>query len=135
MRGLSFVFVFILACVRGSFALEPVTVTIDGVSSTDTVRGISITTQTATDVIISTNPLYRQVCVQNFDTSAFLACSDSVNVSTQTALNTVGTIVAPAATATQPSTPMCFSVPAGNRWYCLSSSTSGSTRAGITRGR
>ncbi len=135
MRRFILAVALMLGAAAGASALEPVNVTIDGVGSTDTVRGISIATQTPTNVIISTGPLYRQVCVQNFDTSAFLACGDSVLLSTQTALNNVGTLIAPAATATQPATPTCFGVPAGNPWYCLSSSVSAATRAGITRGR
>ncbi len=133
MRGLVFAVAVILA--GSAHALETVTPTIDSVSSTITISGISITTQTATDVVISTFPLYRQVCVQNFDTSAFLACSENVSVSTLTANALAGTIIAPAATATQPATPTCFAVVAGKRFYCLSSSVTASTRAGITRGR
>lgn len=119
----------------GVHALEPVTVTIDGVSSTDTVRGVDISSQTATDIIISTNPLYRQACVQNLDTSAFLACGDSVSVSTITTNILIGVVVPPASAVTTPATPLCFSVPAGNHWYCRTSSTTGTTRAVIQRGR
>lgn len=127
--------VLAVICSRGAQALEPATVTIDSVSSTMTIRGIDITSQTVTNVVISTGPLYRQVCVQNFDTSAFVACSDSPSVSTVTSNNLIGTIVSPAATATQPNTPSCFSIPAGTSFYCRTSSVTGSTRAGITRGR
>ncbi len=133
MRGLIFAVAVMLS--GAAHALEPATVTIDSVSSTETIRGISIATQTATSVIISTASLYRQVCVQNFETSAFLSCSENPSVSTQTASNFVGTIIAPANTASTPATPLCFSVSAGTNFYCLSSSVSASTRAGITRGR
>lgn len=119
----------------GASALEPVTVTIDSVSSTNTIRGIDISSAPATSVVISTAMLYRQVCVQNFDTTAFLACSENVNVSTQTAQNHVGTIIPPAPTATTPATPLCFSVSAGTNFYCRTSSVTGTTRAGIGRGR
>lgn len=125
----------LLASAVGAQALEAVTVTIDSVSSTMTIRGIDISSAPATSIVISTAMLYRQVCVQNFDTTAFLACSENVNVSTQTAQNHVGTIIAPAAAATSPSTPVCFSVSAGTNFYCRTSSVTGTTRAGIARGR
>ena len=125
----------VMLAVVGAHALEPVSVVIDGVSSTNTIAGVSITTQTATDIVVSTGPLYREACVQNFDTSAFLACSENVNVSTLTANALIGTIIPPAGSATTPATPLCFSIPGGTRFYCLSSSVTASTRAGITRGR
>lgn len=135
MRRFLFAVAVILASAVGAQALEPATVTIDSVSSTNTIRGIDISSQTATSVIISTRTLYRQVCVQNFDTTAFLACSEDVNVSTQTAQNHVGTLIAPAPTASTPSTPTCFAVSAGTDFYCRTSSVTGTTRAGIGRGR
>lgn len=135
MRGLIFAVFAILAGVRGAVALEPVSVVISGLSSTGTIAGVSIATQSATSVIVSTGAMYRQVCVQNFDTSAFLACSENVGVSTQTANNLVGTIIPAAATASTPASPTCFSVVAGKNFYCLSSSVTASTRAGIGRAR
>ena len=134
MMRLIFLAVVSMLAVRAS-ALEPVTVTIESVSSTDTIRGIDISSAPTTSVIVSTSPLYRQVCVQNFDTTAFLACSENVNVSSQTAQNSVGTIIAPAPSASSPNAPLCFSVSAGTNFYCRTSSVTGTTRAGITRGR
>lgn len=131
MRGL----ILLLTLAGSAHALEPITVTMDSVSSTNTIRGIDIASATATSVIISTSILYRQACVQNFDTSAFLACSENPNVSTMTASNIVGTIIAPAASASAPASPLCFSVPAGTNFYCRTSSITGTTRAGIGRGR
>lgn len=135
MRRLIFAVALILASAVGVQALEPVTVTIDSVSSTNTIRGIDISSAPTTSVIVSTSLLYRQVCIQNFDTVAFLACSENVNVSSQTAQNHVGTIIAPAGSATSPAAPICFSVSAGTNFYCRTSSVSGTTRAGIARGR
>ena len=129
------VLILLLALSGSASALENAVVTIDSVSSTSTVRGIDISSAPATSVIISLTMLYRQVCVQNFDTVAFLACSENVNVSTQTAQNHVGTIIAPASAASSPATPTCFSVSAGTNWYCRTSSVTGTTRAGIARGR
>lgn len=125
----------ILASAVGASALETVTPTIDSVSSTMTIRGVDISSAPAFSIIISTSFLYRQACVQNFDTSAFLACSESVIVSTQTSQNSVGTIIAPAGSATTPAAPTCFAVVAGNHFYCRTSSVTGTTRAGVTRGR
>ena len=131
-----FIFVAAMALLAtGAQALEPVSVTIDSVGSTTTTRGVDISSQTAFDIIISTSFLYRQACVQNFDTSAFLACSENVNVSTITSNNAIGTIIPVAPTATTPASPTCFSVVAGNHYYCRTSSVTGTTRAGITRGR
>ena len=134
MRGLLLLGLLFVG-VRGAHALEQVSVTIDGVSSTDTVRGVDISSQTAFNVMISTPPLYRQVCVQNLDTTAYLACGDSVSVSTISTSNLIGVIIPAAPTATTPATPTCFGVPIGNSWYCLTSSVTGTTRAVIQRGR
>lgn len=127
--------VALLVMAARAHALEPVTVTVDSVSSTDTVRGVDISSQTAFDIIISTAFLYRQACVQNLDTSAFLACGDNVNVSTISTSNQIGVIIPPAPTIATAATPLCFSVSAGTHWYCRTSSVTGSTRAVIQRGR
>lgn len=119
----------------GASALEPVTVTIDSVSSTNTIRGIDISSAPATSIVISTAMGYRQVCVQNFSATNYLACSENVNVSTLTAQNHVGTIIGVAASTSAPSFPTCFSISAGTNFYCRTSSVTGSTRAGIARGR
>lgn len=127
--------VALMMAATGAYALEPVTVTIDGVSSTDTVRGVDISSQTTFNIIISTLPLYRQACVQNVDTTSYVACGDNANVSTVTTSNLIGVIIPAAPTVSTPASPLCFSVPAGNPWYCRTSSVTGSTRAIIQRGR
>lgn len=119
-----------------SFALEPVTVTIDSVSSSMTVRGIDISSSVPTSVIVSTTPLFRQVCVQNISTSTWLACGDNVKVSTITTGDGIGVVIPAAPTITTPYTPTCFSVVAGNHYYCLhSADLNGTSRAVIIRGR
>lgn len=128
--------ILIVALAGSAHALEPVVVTIDSVSSTDTVSGISISSGAPTDIIVSTGPLYRQACVQNFDTTTFLMCGENVNVSTNTSSNLVGVQIAPAQSTSATAAPTCFGIPAGKRWYCLNSGTTGgNTRASITRGR
>jgi len=118
-----------------AFALEPVTVTINSVSSTMTVRGLDISSHTATSIVITTAPLYRQACVQNLSTTDWLACGDNVNVSTVTTNNLMGVIVPAAATVATATTPICFSVVAGNHFYCRTSSVTATSRAVVIRGR
>lgn len=115
--------------------VEPITTVIGTVSSTDTVRGISISSSTPTSVVVDTAQRYRQVCVQNLDTTAALYCAERSNVSNSTASDLVGVVIAPAATATTPATPVCFSIRGGTDFYCKTGSTSASTRAVIVRGR
>ncbi len=117
-------------------ALEPVTATIDTVSSTNTFSGIDISSSVPTSVVVSTSPLYRQVCVQNISTSVYLACGERVNVSTITTSSRIGVIL-PAATAiTTPYAPTCFSISAGTDFYCLhDAALLGTSRAVIIRGR
>ena len=109
-------------------------VTIESVQSTATISGMLIDTQTPTSIVVSTAPLYRQVCVQNFDTSAFLSCSEHVSVSTITSSNRIGTIIPKVTTDTSTPAPICFSVVAGNHFYCKSSG-SAPTRCSVTRKR
>ncbi len=110
-------------------------VTIGSVQSTSTIRGLSIDTAAATSVVISLAPLYRQVCVQNLDLVASLACGDNVSVSTLTASNLMGVVVPPAASTTTAASPMCFEVVAGRHFYCRSASVTAPTRAVIIRKR
>lgn len=107
---------------------EIVTAVVETLSSTDTVRGISIGTQTATSVIVSTSAGYRFVAVQNNDATASVYCAERVNVSTLTANNSVGIEVAPRQL-------VHFSVRAYTDFFCLSNSTSTATRCATFRGR
>ena len=106
-----------------------------GVTSTMTVSNIAITTQTATDVIVSTRPLYRQVCIQNLDTTAFVTCSDSSVISTMTTSVNMGVYLT-TATATSLSMPVpCFEVVPGNRFFCQSASLTAASRVITIRKR
>lgn len=107
---------------------EQVTAVVDTLSSTETVRGISIATQTATSVIVSTTAGYRFVAVQNLDSTFDLYCAERVSVSSTTTSNSVGIKI----TANQL---VNFSVRAYTDFFCLSASTSAATRAAIFRGR
>ena len=132
MRGLIFAVAVMLAGVAhaGDFS-EPV---IFGVTSTITISGVSIATQTATDVVISTNLLYRQVCVQNLDTNAYIACGDTVNVST-TAANALAGVQIAKAPAAGPAIPFCFELVPGKRFWCESASVTAASPASIIRKR
>lgn len=130
MRGLIFAVVVLLASAAHADNAVP---SIMAVTSTMTVATISITSATATSVIVSTSPLYRQVCVQNLDSGSFLACGETANVSTITANSLFGIYLA-TNTATLPSIPYCFEVVPGNNFYCRSAA-SGASRAVIIRKR
>lgn len=125
----------IAACVQSADAFENNSVvTIHSVQSTSTIQGIAISSSTGTDVIISTGPLYRQICVQNLDNAAYLACSETVSVSTAASNALAGIVVSTAPTSGQ-NVPSCFEVVAGNAFYCRTSNTAGSSRAVIHRKR
>ena len=120
---------------RSAHALENTQPFIATVASTMTTLGVSITSAPAFNVIISTNWGYRQVCVQNLDTTYSLACGDNILVSTLTTHALMGTVIPPAVSTTTAVTPTCFSVVAYNPYYCRTTSRSGSTRASVTRAR
>lgn len=103
-------------------------------ASTMTVSAINISSGVATSVVISTNPLYRQVCVQNLDSVSFLSCSDNVNVSTIQANNLFGVYLPTATATTLSAVAPCFEVVPGNNFYCRSAASNPS-RAVIIRKR
>jgi len=115
----------------------PLTSVMATIGSSVTCVGMDISSQTATDLTDGTAAVqvWKQVCVQNLDTSNYLACSENVAVSTTTTNAAIGTILAKAPTATEPNLPACFSILAGSPYYCRTSKTTGSTRAGVCRGR
>ena len=132
MRGLIFAVAVMLAGVAHA---DNAVTSIMGVTSTMTVSGISIATQTATSVVISTAPLYRQVCVQNLDWSNFIACGENPSVSTLTASGLMGVYLTTATAASLGNTSPCFEVVPGKNFYCLSASHSAPSPAVIIRKR
>ena len=132
MRGLIFAVAVMLAGVAHA---DNAVTSIMGVTSTMTVSGISIATQTATSVVISTAPLYRQVCVQNLDWSNFIACGENPSVSTLTASGLMGVYLTTATAASLANPPPCFEVVPGKNFYCLSASHSAPSPAVIIRKR
>ena len=133
MRGLIFVVSVLLA--SAAQALDFAQPVLFGVTSTMTVSAMSISNVTPTDVIVSTAPLYRQVCVQNLDTTAFLACGESISVSTQSASSLMGVYLTTATAVSYAVPSDCFEVVPGKRFYCLSASATGTSRAVIIRKR
>ena len=133
MRGLLMAVDVLLAGAAhaGDFAVP----SIMAVTSTMTIATVNIATQTATDVIVSTVPLYRQVCIQNLDAGAFITCGENVNVSTLSASGLFGAYLTTATAASFNTPADCFEVVPGNRFYCHSGSVSAASRAVITRKR
>jgi hypothetical protein len=131
MRGLLLLLALVGAAHAGDFA-EPM---ILGVTSTMTVSGVSISSSVPTDVVISTGPLYRQVCVQNLDTAAFIACGENIAVSTQAASALMGVYLTTATASTLADPPLCFEVVPGKRFYCESANAAAASRAVIIRKR
>ena len=133
MRGLIFAVLMLsgLAAHSGDFA-QPMII---GVTSTVTVQGITISSSPATDVVISTMALYRQVCVQNLDTSAFIACGDTVNVSTIQASGLMGVYLTTATATSLATYPPCFELVPGKRFWCASAESNATSRAVIIRKR
>ena len=113
------------------FRVQP---TISAVSSTSTVQGITIASHTATSVIVSTDPIYAGVYVQNISQTGAIFCGDTTSVSTQTANGLVGVALSSAA-AISPPLPYYFPVPEGKNWYCMCNGNNQTCRAVIHRVR
>lgn len=98
-----------------------------------TVRGLNITSSAgATSVVISTAPLWREVCVQNIG-GVGLFCGDSSNVTSTLTSDSVGVNIATAA-ATPP--PVCFPLVPGQDFFCAAAlQSAGTSRAVIRRRR
>ena len=132
MRTLILLGVLLLA--PGLAIAESTTAVTPTVASSITITGLDISSSPAVDVTGGSG-IWRQICVQNFNTSYFIACGESLAVSTLTTSGYVGTIIPAAPTATSPAAPTCFYTVAGNSFYCRTSSVVGTSRAGITKAR
>lgn len=104
-------------------------------SMTVTAISISSATMPATSIPGGPGNGWRQLCVQNVDTASALFCSDTANVSTDTTKAAAGNIIPPAVDATHPAAPLCWIVVEGMDFFCHTGSTSGPTRAIITKAR
>lgn len=105
------------------------------VKSSETVRGIDISSQTPTSIVIDTTQMFRQVCVQNLETITSLACGENPAVSTITTSNLIGIIVPPATSTSTVPSPTCFAIVPGRNFYCLGSKNTASSRAVVMRAR
>lgn len=128
--------ILLLLAVPYARALDFAQPVILGVTSTVTVSAVNISSGAgnATSVLVSTGPLYRQVCIQNLDYASFLSCGDNVNVSTVQASNLFGIFLATASATTLSVYPPCFEVVPGKDFYCRSAASNPS-RAVIIRKR
>ncbi len=114
----------------------PLTSTLETAGSSTPFRGADISSAPATDVTFGANdPGWKNLCIQNLDTTDFLACGPDVAVSTLTASNQVGVLIRPMPASTNPDPPTCFAIVARAAFYCRTSKTSGTTRAGVHRFR
>ncbi len=113
---------------------EPATKTIVARSSS-TAIGMSISSATPTNVIVDTTQMFSQVCVQNLEVAAYLACSENSAVSISSNAAAVGTIIRATPAGFLPDAPTCFPVIAGYPFYCKTSLTTGSTKAAVRRDR
>lgn len=105
------------AWAAGEFGVQP---SVSTLSSTGTVRAVTVASHTATSVVVSTgfaSVLYRGVYVQNLSQNGAINCSESVDVSTQSANVHFGIMLASAA-AISPPLPFYFPLPAGGNLYC-----------------
>lgn len=107
---------------------------IGAILSTSTFMGLTVSSNPATDIVISTAALYRQVCVQNQDNAHFVACGDSINVSS-TLVSGVGGVWITTFTAAVPNLPVCFPIPQGKSFYCRSSNITGGSPITTIRSR
>lgn len=87
--------------------------------------------QTATQVVVGSTTMTTQICVQNLDSAAVLACGESAIVTWMVSMANVGTMIY---TSPGMAAPLCLPVLAGKNFYCASSAAAGS-RASIRRDR
>lgn len=99
-----------------------------------TVVGMAVSSSPAVSILGGTNMGWRQVWVQNLDTTNALYCGDTINVSSVTS-NAAGIVIAPAASATAVAVPTPFYILANQDFFCRTGSTSASTRAVIIKSR
>lgn len=114
---------------------EHITATLETLSSTVSVRGYTIATQSATSVIFDTGAAFRFVDIQNLDTGADIACSETSSVMATAASGTVGFFIGRVVSNVYYS--KRFALRAGQNFYCRSNAT-GSTagsRAAVMTGR
>lgn len=103
--------------------------------SSNTVSGLDISSQTTTSVAGGTTGCWSNICVQNLDTTVALYCGENVNVSSVTTNVLIGTIIAPAPSATSPAQPTCFPITQCTDFFCRTGKTTATTRASVYKVR
>lgn len=96
------------------------------------VVGIDISSQTPTDIVVSTTAAWRSLTVYNLNVSSQVNCGESPTVSTVTASAAIGHTVPAGAVYGNPWT---FFVRPGTLFYCLNSHASAAGRISVLRSR
>lgn len=107
----------------------PVTLT---VTEDVSVVGITISSQTPTDIVVSTTAAWRSLTVYNLHASSQVNCGESASVSTVTTSAAIGHTVPAGAVYGNPWT---FLVRPGVLFYCLGSHASSSIRISVLKSR
>lgn len=95
-----------------------------------TLTGIDISSAPAVSVVGGIDQGIKNICLQNLDTTYSIVCGDTVNVSSITTNSLIGTIIAPSVSTTSVSSPTCFPILENGDFFCRTTKTTGSTRAG-----
>lgn len=120
-----------------SFAVQASAASAAGVvvtsGSSTTVSGIDISSEPAVSVVGGVDLGWKNICLQNFDSTYSIVCGDSISVSSITTNVNIGTIISPAISTTTVATPTCFPLVENKDFFCRTTKTTGTTRAGRTR--
>ena len=131
-RLLAVVVLSILALAAASSPAKAGDLVIQTALTSHTVVGMAISSSPAVSILGGTQRGWRQIGIQNLDTSAALYCGDTINVSSVTS-NAAGVVIAPATSAVAVAQPTWFYILANQDYFCRTGSTSASTRAVIIK--
>lgn len=131
MKRMLLVAMLAIAGLSHANAAEPTSAVVPQMSASQSCGAISISTSAATSVVDGTKYKYRDVAVQNIDSTYALNCSDSVSVSTTSTSALYGLVVP----AGSPGGLAVFYLVPGQDWYCKSQSVTAATRAVVCKGR
>lgn len=107
----------------------PVTLT---VTEEVSVVGLTISSQTPTDIVVSTTAAWRSLTVYNLNVASTVYCGESTSVSTQTASAAVGHSIPAGAVYGNPWT---FLVRPATLFYCIVSHVTSSGRISVLKSR
>ena len=112
--------------------IENPTQVVEIYASTDSIRGISISSSVATSVIFDTKVGYRNIMIMNADPSATIWCAERATVTANASQNQVGWPLGPHGSGGDI---LSIAVVPGSDFFCINDSGIGPTRAIIFRGR